>query len=219
MPLSVRRFVGGPLETNAYLVSDSGSGDAIVVDAPPGVAEAIVDAVNASGATVHQIVVTHGHWDHIAGLEALARALGSPVFAHRAVRERIERPAGDSPVPVPPARLDGELDESDEVTVGGHVFLVMHMPGHDPGHILLYSEDDSLILGGDVLFPGGHGRTDIPGADPQAMNATLRRFLDLPADVRVYPGHGDPTTLGAEHPWIRAIPAPARPPAKQDETG
>jgi glyoxylase-like metal-dependent hydrolase (beta-lactamase superfamily II) len=67
--------------------------------------------------------------------------------------------------------------------------------------------DDHLIFGGDVLFPGGHGRTDIPGSDQATMNSTLLRFLDLPGEVTVYPGHGDPTTLADEQEWIRRIPA------------
>ena len=206
MPLSVHRFVGGPLETNAYLVADSATGDAIIIDAPQGVSDEIVEATNELGATVHQIVITHGHWDHIIGLETLARALDAPVYGHAGVRERIVDPAPGSPMPVAPAPMHGELAEGDEVTVGGHRFSVLHMPGHDPAHIILYSEDDGVIFGGDVLFPGGHGRTDIPGSDQATMNATLRRFLDLPGEVTVYPGHGDPTTLAAEQPWIRGIP-------------
>jgi len=206
MPLSVHRFVGGPLETNAYLVADSATGDAIIIDAPQGVSDEIVEATNELGATVHQIVITHGHWDHIIGLETLARALDAPVYGHAGVRERIVDPAPGSPMPVAPAPMHGELAEGDEVTVGGHRFSVLHMPGHDPAHIILYSEDDGVIFGGDVLFPGGHGRTDIPGSDQATMNATLRRFLDLPREVTVYPGHGDPTTLAAEQPWIRGIP-------------
>ena len=206
MPLAVRRFPGGPLETNAYLVADTSNGDAIVIDAPQGVTDAIVAATNEMGATVHQIVITHGHWDHITDVAALASALEAPVFGHAAVRERITAPApGASPVPVAPGRLDRELAEGDEVTVGGHRFAVLHMPGHDPAHIILYSEDDRLIFGGDVLFPGGHGRTDIPGSDQATMDATLRRFLELPGEVRVYPGHGEATTLAAEQPWIRRI--------------
>lgn len=109
-------------------------------------------------------------------------------------------------MPIAPVTLDNVLDEGDEVTVGGHVFTVMHMPGHDVAHIVLYSEDDSLLLGGDVLFPGGHGRTDLPGSDQATMNRTLRRFLDMADDVQILPGHGDPTTVGAERGWIESLP-------------
>lgn len=208
MPLTIRRVPGGPLETNAYLIMDTTSGDAIVIDAPGDTTETILQEVNDLGATVHQIVVTHGHWDHIQDLRAMSTALDAPVFGHPQVRSRIEQPgASPTPVPVEAARMSGELDEGDDVAVGGHRFDVMHMPGHDIAHIILYSKNDHLVFGGDVLFPGGHGRTDIPGSDQQVMNRTLRRFLDLPADVRVFPGHGDETTLQAEQAWIRQIPA------------
>jgi hydroxyacylglutathione hydrolase len=109
-------------------------------------------------------------------------------------------------MPMQPVTLDKELNEGDEVTVGGHVFTVMHLPGHDVAHIVLYSDDNSLILGGDVLFPGGHGRTDIPGSDQATMNRSLRRLLQLDDDVQVFPGHGDPTTIGNERGWIEALP-------------
>jgi glyoxylase-like metal-dependent hydrolase (beta-lactamase superfamily II) len=77
----------------------------------------------------------------------------------------------------------------------------MHLPGHDPGHIALYSEPDRLLLSGDVLFPNGHGRIDIPGASEADMAASLKRLAVLPGDVIVYPGHGLPTTIGGE-PWL-----------------
>jgi glyoxylase-like metal-dependent hydrolase (beta-lactamase superfamily II) len=206
MPLTIRRFIGGPIETNAYLITDTSSGDAIVIDAPAGVTPAIVDTANSLGATVHQIVVTHGHWDHIQDLKAMSEALDAPIYGHPELRPRIESPSSaTSPEPILPVTMDGELSEGDSVTVGGHAFTVMHMPGHDPAHIILYSEGDGLIFGGDVLFPGGHGRTDLPGADQSTMNRTLRRFLALPEEVRIFPGHGDETSLAAEFGWIRQI--------------
>lgn len=207
MPLTIRRFVGGPLETNAYLIADTSSGDAIVVDAPAGVTEKMVATADSLGATVHQIVVTHGHWDHIQDLYAMNRALDAPIWGHPELRHRIESPdPAAAPEPIAPVTMHGELREGDDVTVGGHVFTVMHMPGHDGAHIILYSENDRLIFGGDVLFPGGHGRTDLPGADQQTMNRTLRRFLDMPGDVRVFTGHGEETLLETERTWIVQLP-------------
>jgi hydroxyacylglutathione hydrolase len=92
------------------------------------------------------------------------------------------------------------------VTLGEREFRVLHLPGHEPWHIALWSEPDNLLLAGDVLFPNGHGRTDLPGSDQRVMNRTLRRLLDMPAATVVYPGHGAPTTIGTEAPWIRQLP-------------
>lgn len=207
MPLTIRRFVGGPIETNGFLITDTSSGDAVMVDAPEGITPHVRETANEMGATVHQIIVTHGHWDHIQDLAVMSRTLDAPVFGHPELRPRIESPdPAAGPAPIEGVPMSGELGEGDRVTVGGHVFTVMHMPGHDGAHIILYSEEDFLIFGGDVLFPGGHGRTDLPGADQQVMNRTLRRFLDLPGEVRVFTGHGEETSLEAERGWIHALP-------------
>ena len=155
--------------------------------------------------TVTEIVITHGHWDHIGDTARLQRELGVPVLAHANVVDRLATP-GSSVMPLPieiesstPDRLIGE---GDTVNLGSHQFEVWFLPGHDPGHIVLVSRADKLVLGGDVLFPGGHGRIDIPGANETDMIASLKRLGALPDDVVVYPGHGKPTQIGAERGWL-----------------
>ncbi|CAA9564511.1 MAG: hypothetical protein AVDCRST_MAG49-2780 [uncultured Thermomicrobiales bacterium] len=203
MGLTIQTFAAGPLETNAYLVGDDVAGEAIIVDAPADVTPRIVAAAADAGLRVTRVVITHGHWDHIADAAALAAATGVEFATHPLAVERMARPSADLPVPVTPLEPGGRLDEGDEVRVGDHAFRVMHLPGHDPAHVVLYGEADRVILGGDVLFPGGHGRTDIPGSDQAAMDRSLARLAVLPPDVTVYPGHGDPTTIGAEASWLQ----------------
>jgi glyoxylase-like metal-dependent hydrolase (beta-lactamase superfamily II) len=206
MPLEIVTFAGGPVDTNAYLVADTGTGDALVIDAPYATAQAIVAEAGRRGWTIRQIVITHTHWDHVADAKALVDATGAPLLAHPLAVDQLANPSspfGDLPVPVPPVQTDDTLIDGETLTLGDVVLDVLHLPGHDPAHIALHDKAGQTLLSGDVLFPGGHGRTDLPGADQAVMNDTLRRLVDdLPPETTVLPGHGAPTTIGDEAPWI-----------------
>lgn len=208
MTLQIHQIPAGPLPTNAWLVVDTVSGDAMLVDTPPDVATQAQQILRETGANLRNIVITHGHWDHITGAADVKALWPVPVVGHELVRTRMEDASATttSPIPMRPVNLDQTIGEGDEVTVGAHTFKVMHMPGHDVAHIILYSQVDGVIIGGDVLFPDGHGRTDIPGSDQQVMNETLKRFLGFPDETRVLTGHGDETTVGREARWIKNIP-------------
>ncbi len=208
MGLMFRTLAGGELQTNAYLVADDVTGEAILIDAPDGVADDIIATAQEEGWTIQQIVLTHAHWDHIVDAATLKQRTGAPLLAHPLTAERLADPdrfaGGFVPVKIAPVTLDGFLNDGDTVTVGSYTFDVMHLPGHDPAHIILVNEAELLCFGGDVVFPGGHGNTAIPGADQAVMNQSLRRLIPLSPDIVVYPGHGEPTTLGAEASWIRS---------------
>jgi glyoxylase-like metal-dependent hydrolase (beta-lactamase superfamily II) len=204
MALTVRTFPGGPLATNAYQVIAE-KGEALVIAAPQDVTQPMLKAANEAGATIGLIVITHPHWDHIGDAAALRERTGTPLAAHPLATARLAEPGSavmELPAPIPPVTPDRLLNEGDTVMLGEHTFQVLHLPGHDPSHIALYSEPDRVLLSGDVLFPGGHGRVDIPGSDPATMRSTLARLVDLPPDVTVYPGHGATTTIGAER-WLQ----------------
>ena len=210
MGLRIRTFTGGPLATHAFLVSDE-DGRSIVVDVPPGTADQLVSALRMYGLTLDRIVITHPHWDHFADAGALRDATGVPIAAHPDATPRLQN-ARTSLFPVDgvdfsPASLvpDQSIDEGDQVQVGQTRLRVLFTPGHEPSHIALYQPDEGILISGDVIFPGGHGTLDVPGADPAAMDRSLRKLAALPDAVIVYNGHGDPTTLGAERGWLPAV--------------
>lgn len=205
MPLAVRTIVAGPIQTNAYLVIDEATGKALIVDAPPDSAHALLAAAVDAGATIELIVLTHHHWDHIADATRLTESTGAPVAAHPAAVAYLERPRQPSfplsePIPaLTPQRL---LADGDIVAVGEEHFQVIHTPGHAPDQISLYNVEAGAFLGGDTLFSRGYGRTDLPGASEADTLATMERLLELPNEVVVYPGHGSATTIGAERGWM-----------------
>lgn len=204
MAITVKTFSTGPIGTNTYLVLDE-QGHALIVDASHEVTKPILAAVKEAGADVDAIIITHPHWDHIGDAAALKVATGAPLISHPGAVAKMEQPGTSLSMNIPPmapSTPDRFLDEGDTYVLGEEVFHVWHLPGHEPSHIILYHPEQGLILGGDVLFPNGHGRIDIPGANAADMGRSLARLAALPDSITVYPGHGNPTTIGAERSWL-----------------
>ncbi|OPZ84967.1 MAG: putative polyketide biosynthesis zinc-dependent hydrolase BaeB [bacterium ADurb.Bin429] len=202
--LTIHAVPGAPLETNCYLVADENTGEAIIVDAPWQVTEEMMALADEAGVEVREIVCSHGHWDHSMGAASLSEAFGVPVAVHPLDADMLEHPSTapfNLPLPLTPVTPARLLEEGDEVTVGTHVFTVLHTPGHTPGGICLYCAEESLLFSGDILFAGTYGRTDFPGGDPARMVHSLLRLRALPPETRVYPGHGPDTTIGRET-WL-----------------
>lgn len=200
----------GPWATNAYLVWDGRSPDALVLDPGMAAAQPLVDRVRANGLRLHLIANSHGHVDHIFDNAALKRASGAPLAIHPDDADRLDG-RNTYGFAVEPSQAERELREGDQVRIGDLVFDVLHTPGHTEGSVCLYEERHALLLAGDVLFAGSYGRTDLPGGSDVAMVASLGRLArELPDTVRVLPGHGPETALGRERPWMERIAAAGR---------
>jgi hydroxyacylglutathione hydrolase len=192
MPPVVDTHTLGPTQTNCYVVrADRSASEAVVVDP----AYEGVDP----GFEVRAILVTHSHWDHLGGIASLAETSRAPVYM--ADREAIvlEAPHTFFPEhPIRPYTPDIRLQGDETIEVAGLTFDVIEVPGHSPGHIAFAI--DGALFSGDVLFAGSVGRTDLPFADWDTLVDSIRKLLDrFPPETVVYPGHGPPTTLGAEH--------------------
>jgi glyoxylase-like metal-dependent hydrolase (beta-lactamase superfamily II) len=205
--MRIERWTGPPVETHAYLVIDEPSREAWVVDAPLDTAEQVLACVRNEGLRLARLVLTHGHFDHLLDVERY-QAAGIPVAINP-----LERPLLEAPQPrmfgleldMPAVRIDEELGEGTLLRLGTEDWEVWHVPGHSPGHVVLYNTLRATLLGGDLLFQGGYGRVDLPGSDPEDMARSLARVLELPDETRVYPGHGPETTVGAERPWLQCL--------------
>jgi hydroxyacylglutathione hydrolase len=195
----------GPWETNAYLVWDGRSPDALVVDPGMGAAQPLMERAAANGLRLHLIANSHGHIDHIFDDAALMEGSGAPLAIHPDDAYRLDgrNTYGFEMTAVTATR---DLNEGEQVRIGDLVFDVLHLPGHTEGSVCLYEERHALLLSGDVLFAGSYGRTDLPGGNDEQMVASLSRLArEVPEGVRVLPGHGVETTVGRELPWLRRI--------------
>lgn len=202
--LEIVRIVAGPIATNAFIVVDPATSEALIVDAPPDSLALIEAEVLARKATPVALVITHGHWDHIGDVTTVRDRYEIPVLVHELDKPMLENPGDHGFPPVTPDRI---LSDGDEVALGEHVFKVLHTPGHCPGQISLYHEPNASLFGGDTLFPNGWGRVDIQGASEAETLRTMARLMELPDEVTVYPGHGLATTIGRERPLMSHVVA------------
>lgn len=196
----IESFKTGPIDNNVYVIVDEAHSRCAVVDPGPDSGH-ILDTVTGRGLTVATIVNTHGHWDHVTGNALFARASGAPIYRHPLDEEmalQADQAAalwGFSAAASPPA--DYALEEGATFAFGPHLFAVIHVPGHSPGSICLL--EDGTVIGGDVLFRGSVGRTDIPGGSlPQLLGGIRAKLMPLSDETRVWPGHGPATTIGRE---------------------
>lgn len=195
----VKTLTVGPFQENCYLVGDGVTRDAVLID-PGDEAARLVAAVEQDGWTLRALWITHGHIDHVGGIAAVKRKWNVPVYLHPLDRPLYDRAAEQGAhfglrieTPPPP---EHDLAEGDVMTVGNLSFGVIHVPGHAPGHVAFVGH--GVVFGGDCLFAGSIGRTDLPLADPQALARSLERFAALPGDTVVYSGHGPATTIRDE---------------------
>lgn len=195
----VAPLVLGPFQENCYIVADEATGETAVVD-PGSEGEQVIAEVEAAGGEVKAIWITHAHVDHIGAIATLKRRWDVPVYLHP-LDEPLYRMGGRQaqlygiPYEEPPSP-DVQFAEGQPVRLGELELEVMHVPGHSPGHVILYGSGHALV--GDCLFAGSVGRTDLPFSNAAQLETSLARIAALPPETIIHPGHGSSSTIGEE---------------------
>lgn len=201
--LEIVTFTLGPAQTNAYLVADSATRDAAVID-PSWDGELILSEARSRGWRVAHLWYTHAHFDHLGGAGAIADALNPlPLVALHPDDHVLWRSGGGGAAfgfdidPGPEPTID--LVQGQILRLGNVVFEVRFTPGHTRGHCIFYVADSGVCFCGDLIFAGSVGRTDLPGGDFATLERSIReQVFTLPDDTRLLSGHGPETTVGRE---------------------
>ena len=187
----------GAYQTNCYIVWAAGSDRCAVID--PGYdAQTILARLGELALTLDTILLTHGHFDHVGAVETLVNATGCKLFMSQSDYTQRKNPINDYLYPLHDKNFCevSFCEEGEMISVGGLNFSVMETPGHTWGSVCYLCED--AMFCGDTLFAGSCGRTDLPGGDRVTMLNSLERLSQMDTDYRVFPGHGESSTLSHE---------------------
>jgi len=200
----LQHFPSGPFLTNAYIIACKETNEAAIIDPAPESFSKLSEFIESHSLKPSKVILTHSHWDHIADVASCVKAYNIPTLIHSLDKENLESPGSDKlPCWI---NIEGTspsilLAENDIIKIGNVEFKVIHTPGHTPGGICLYSEKEKTLISGDTLFQGTIGNISFPTANPESMWSSLDKLAKLPADTKVYPGHGLSTTIGEED-WL-----------------
>lgn len=213
--MDIKKFEVNPVQENCYVVSDE-TKEAAVIDCGALFEEerkAVVNYIEENGLTLRHVLCTHGHFDHIFGVDTLFEEFGIRPRLHAAdhrlydgMKQQVQAFFGANyDRNMPP--LGDDLSDGELITLGNTQLKVLHTPGHSPGSVVFYCESEKILFAGDTLFRMSVGRTDLEGGSWQQLLHSLQHVLaPLPADVKVFTGHGPATTIGDEvcmNPYFR----------------
>ena len=193
---------GGIASTNAYLVADEASKQAVIFDAPDNTVAPLLDEAIKRGWDVIGLWLTHGHFDHVADHAVVTQRFPkAKVLIHPLDHPKLQKPMSSLfslPFVIPARSADGLLADGQKLSIGTLEVEVIHTPGHSPGHVMFYIPKEKILIGGDLIIMGAVGRTDLPDADFSTLQESIRRVMKLPDDTQLLGGHGNPTLLGDE---------------------
>jgi hydroxyacylglutathione hydrolase len=201
---------GGIAGTNAFVIADEASGQAVLFDAPDSTISPLLDEVEKRGWHLIGLWLTHGHFDHVADHKvATDRFPAAKVLIHPLDEPKLKNPKLTRfhlPFTIPPRSADGYLEDKQRLQIGSLEVEVVFTPGHAPGHVCFYLPQEKVLVGGDLIIMGAVGRTDLPDSDEDDLFDSLRTVMKLPPETRLLPGHGEESTLNRErrsNPFVR----------------
>lgn len=199
--MTVENFVLGPMGTNCYIVINDESRECFVTD-PADCPPEFVSHIRNKGLKVTAVLLTHGHFDHIMGLDGLLEQFPVPVYAHENEKQVLESAQINLSGMYGMGYTFSEAEyvrDGQIIETAGMKIRVIHTPGHTSGGCCYYIEEEGLLLSGDTLFCASIGRTDFPtGSSSQLVRSVREKLMPLPDETRVCPGHMDETTIGYE---------------------
>lgn len=212
MTMKIHTLPAGPIETNAYLLTDAVRGEAVLIDAPGEIWALVEPILVREKCKLTELWLTHGHWDHTQDAAKVVRASGAKTRGHVDDKHFFEAPQImsaflSSRIALEPLAIDDWVKQGDQFEALGRTVEVRHVPGHCPGNVLFYFAHEGAAFVGDALFAGSVGRTDLPGGSRDVLVKAIReQIYTMPHETVVYPGHGPDTTVGVEkagNPYVR----------------
>lgn len=200
MSISIKVLTLGIASTNCYIVGDTETNNAIVID-PVDAAPLLFKTAQDAGWTIRLMLATHGHYDHVLAAAALKELTGAPFYIHKNTPQLagISDPLIEQifpPIPQPDRLL---TDETEHIELDSLHFDTLFTPGHSPDHVCFFMREHNLLFGGDCLFAGSIGRTDLPYGDHATlMRSIFDTLIPLGDSVHILPGHMQPTTIERE---------------------
>lgn len=191
--LTIKTVPAGIYEANCYILVDEDTKDCVIIDAG-GDADKIETAVESMSGKPKYVILTHGHFDHVGGVEEICSKYNIPFYISRADEEYMEK---DSSVFGTLPKASVYIKEGDTIKLGSYEIKVIETPGHTKGGLCFFV--DNKVFTGDTLFQGSVGRTDFPGGDMNEIISSIKnKLLPLGDDVEVYPGHGPSSSIRFE---------------------